>query len=144
MKAREETQLEQHLFIFLLGLAAPLLLYFNRHLDDNRLTSWVWVFDFVNLSRFGIILVLALIFAWLLSLVSFYEKIKPLMLFVAAFGMAAAFWSEPEVIVDSSRYFTQAKQLYVNGVGYFAGQWGKEIFIWTDMPLLPFLYGMVF
>jgi 4-amino-4-deoxy-L-arabinose transferase-like glycosyltransferase len=57
--------------------------------------------------------------------------------------MSSAFWSEPEVIVDASRYFTQAKHLQVYGVGYFFEQWGKEIFAWTDLPLVPFLYGMV-
>jgi 4-amino-4-deoxy-L-arabinose transferase-like glycosyltransferase len=58
--------------------------------------------------------------------------------------MASSFWSAPEVIVDASRYFTQAKQLSVYGVGYFAEQWGREIFAWTDLPLVPFLYGLVF
>ena len=144
MEAGKESHVEQHLFIFLLSLAVPLALYFNRHLDDNRLTSWNWVFAFVNLPRFGLTLMAAMIFAWLLSLASFYEKIKPLALFTAAFAAAAAFWSEPEVIVDSSRYFTQAKQLSVYGAGYFAAQWGKGIFAWTDLPLVPFLYGMVF
>lgn len=144
MKKGHETDVEQHLFIFILGLGVPLLLYFNRHLDDNRLTSWNWVFDFVSLSHFAIILSTVLVFAWLLSLVSFYEKMKPLVLFVAASVMASFFWSEPEVIVDSSRYFTQAKQLQVYGTGYFAEQWGREIFAWTDLPLVPFLYGLVF
>ena len=144
MKNSKEKDLDQHLLIFLLSLAIPFVLYYNRHLDDNRLTSWNWVFDFVDLSQIGFMLGMALVFAWLLSLVSFYEKNKPLVLFVAAFVMASSFWSAPEVIVDSARYFTQAKQLSVFGIGYFAKQWGKEIFAWTDLPLVPFLYGLVF
>jgi len=27
---------------------------------------------------------------------------------------------------------------------YFVSEWGKEIHAWTDMPLVPFLYGLVF
>lgn len=144
MKGGKEKDVDQHLFIFILSLATPFVLYFNRHLDDNRLTSWSWVFDFVDLSRIGFTLGAALIFAWLLSQVTFYERSKPFVLFVAAFVMASSFWSVPEVIVDSSRYFTQAKQLSVYGIGYFAEQWGREIFAWTDLPLVPFLYGLVF
>jgi hypothetical protein len=144
MKSGGKTDWDQHLFIFILSLAAPFVLYFNRHLDDNRLTSWNWVFDFVSPSRIGITLAVVLVCACLLSMVSFYEKVKPLVLFVAAFFMASFFWSVPEVIVDGSRYFTQAKQLSVNGAAYFAEQWGEEIFAWTDLPLVPFLYGLVF
>jgi 4-amino-4-deoxy-L-arabinose transferase-like glycosyltransferase len=79
----------------------------------------------------------------LLSRGSFYEKRKGLGLFVAALLMSSAFWSEPEVIIDASRYFSQAKHVLVYGIGYFAEQWGKEIFAWTDLPLVPFLYGII-
>ena len=129
----------QHLLIFILSLATPLVLYLARSLDDNRLTSWKWVFSTVNHSRFIVVLIVVLCVAWLLSRVSFYEKGKPLVLFVTSFVMASFFWSEPEVIVDAARYFTQAKHLKVYGVGYFAEQWGKSIFAWTDLPLVPFL-----
>ena len=134
----------QHLLVFILSLGAPLVLYLTRHLDDNRLTSWIWVFNGVNPSRFFAVLIAVLLFAWLLSRFSFYEKGKPVVLFVTSFLMAAAFWSEPEVIVDAARYFTQAKHLKVYGIRYFAEQWGKSIFTWTDLPLVPFLYGLVF
>ena len=144
MKRRQENLVGQHLLIFILSLATPFVLYCNRHLDDNRLTSWNWVFDFINLSRFGLILAMVLAIAWFLSQVSFYEKRKPFVLLAAAIVMASPFWSEPEVIVDSSRYFTQAKHLQLYGLGYFAEQWGKEIFAWTDLPLMPFIYGLVF
>jgi hypothetical protein len=46
--------------------------------------------------------------------------------------------------VDASRYFTQAKHLELYGVKYFVSEWGKDINAWTDMPLVPFLYGVVF
>jgi hypothetical protein len=143
MESRNEKNVDQHLFVFILCLAIPFVLYLNRHFDDNRLTSWNWVFDEVNLYTFCFLLIMVLGFAWLLSLATFYEKRKGLVLFIASFVMSSAFWSEPEVIVDASRYFTQAKHLQVYGVGYFFEQWGKEIFAWTDLPLVPFLYGMV-
>lgn len=132
------------LLVFVLCLAIPFVLYFNRHFDNNRLTSWAWAFDHVSLTHFGFMLLVVLAVAMLLSQAVFYEKHKGLMLFVIAFALAASFWSEPEVIVDAARYFTQAKQLSVYGVGYFAEQWGREVFAWTDLPLIPFLYGLVF
>ncbi|MEW6408841.1 MAG: glycosyltransferase family 39 protein [Nitrospirota bacterium] len=53
------------------------------------------------------------------------------------------FWREPEVIVDASRYFTQAKHLKIYGIGYFLKEWGNSIPAWTDLPLIPFIYGMI-
>ena len=144
MKSRNEKYIDIHLLIFIMSLAIAFMLYFNRHLDNNRLTSWEWVFASIDLAHFGFVLFVTLALAWLLSQVSFYDKRKALVLFVVSFVMGSCFWSEPEVIVDSSRYFTQAKQLQVFGIGYFAEQWGKEIFAWTDLPLVPFLYGLVF
>ncbi len=144
MKKGIGKNMDLHLLVFLLSLTTPLLLYLNRHLDDNRLTSWKWVFDFVSLSHFSLVLIMVLVCAAIISLVSFYEKSKPVVLFAAAFVLASSFWSSPEVIVDAARYFTQAKHLHVYGVGYFAEEWGREIFAWTDLPLVSFLYGLVF
>ncbi len=144
MRNGKVKQLDSRLFVFVLCLAIPFVLYFNRHLDDNRLTSWEWVFGMVSLSRFGLMLSLSLLAATLLSLATVYEKKKGILLFVVSFGLASSFWSEPEVIVDAARYFTQAKQLEVYGVGFFAEQWGQAVFAWTDLPLMPFLYGLVF
>jgi hypothetical protein len=144
MKNQEQQFMYQHLLVFTLSLAAPLVLYLTRHLDDNKLTSWNWAFNAVNLSRFLVVLITVLLFAWLLSRFSFYERGKPFVLFVTSFVVASSFWSEPEVIVDATRYFTQAKHLKIYGINYFAEQWGKSIFAWTDLPLVPFLYGLVF
>ncbi|MCF6289494.1 MAG: glycosyltransferase family 39 protein [Desulfobacterales bacterium] len=74
---------------------------------------------------------------------SCYEQ-KPIFLFIAAWVSGALFWGVPEVIVDTSRYFTQAKGLELFGPGYFLGHWGNGIFAWTDLPLMPFIYGLVF
>ncbi len=48
------------------------------------------------------------------------------------------------MIVDASRYFTQAKHLELYGIPYFFREWGKTIQSWTDLPLVPFLYGLIF
>jgi 4-amino-4-deoxy-L-arabinose transferase-like glycosyltransferase len=66
--------------------------------------------------------------------------------FLAAlsFAVILPFWKESELIVDASRYFTQAKYLEVYGIGYFLKEWGNMVPAWTDMPLVPFLYGLIF
>lgn len=53
-------------------------------------------------------------------------------------------WQEPEIIVDASRYFTQAKHLETYGITAFLKEWGITLFAWTDLPLVPFLYGLIF
>jgi 4-amino-4-deoxy-L-arabinose transferase-like glycosyltransferase len=65
-------------------------------------------------------------------------------LFGSSFVVAGIFWGEPEVIVDASRYFVQAKYLELYGIGYFFREWGKDIMAWTDLPLIPLLYGLIF
>ncbi len=70
---------------------------------------------------------------------------RPVMfLFLTSFALSAIFWKTPEVIVDASRYFTQAKHLEIYGTGYFVSEWGNNINAWTDLPLVPFLYGLIF
>lgn len=46
--------------------------------------------------------------------------------------------------MDASRYFTQAKHLEVYGIEFFSREWGRAILSWTDLPLVPFLYGLIF
>ncbi len=65
-------------------------------------------------------------------------------LFLCSFAVAAVSWGEPEVIVDASRYFTQAKHLELYGLVYFLREWGGQIAAWTDLPLIPLLYGLIF
>ncbi|MBW2467610.1 MAG: glycosyltransferase family 39 protein [Deltaproteobacteria bacterium] len=144
VKNHSPESLYHHLLVFILSLGTPFVLYLSRHHDNNRLTSWDWVFNVLSPSRFLAVLILVLVVAWLLSRFSFYEKGKPLVLVVTSFVMASLFWSAPEVIIDSARYFTQAKHLKLYGIGYFSEEWGKSIFAWTDLPLIPFLYGLVF
>ncbi|MEC4686237.1 MAG: glycosyltransferase family 39 protein [Nitrospirota bacterium] len=130
------------LIISFFTLATPVILYSIRFLDDNRLTRWQWVFADINAFRVFLLLIPVIIIAYGLSKVSFFDH-NPLFLFISSFMIAAVFWSEPEVIVDTSRYFTQAKHLELYGFKYFFNEWGGNILAWTDLPLIPFLYGII-
>src|SRR3989304_7239705 len=120
------------------------LLFILRTADDNRLTSWQWTFIGVDINRIFLILVFGTIAAYLFSKSAFPERNPSLFLFFFSFIACVFFWKEPEVIVDTSRYFTQAKHLKIYGIKYFIHEWGRGINAWTDLPLVPFLYGLIF
>ncbi|OGW26168.1 MAG: hypothetical protein A2X59_05130 [Nitrospirae bacterium GWC2_42_7] len=132
------------LIISLFALLTYLGLFFFRHFDDNRLTSWEWVFQGGDAAYLFLILVAGVILAFGLSRISVFPRIRVLFLFCLSFAFAGLMWGEPEVIVDTSRYFTAAKHLELYGIGYFIREWGRNISAWTDMPLIPFLYGLIF
>ncbi|OGR07916.1 MAG: hypothetical protein A2511_05090 [Deltaproteobacteria bacterium RIFOXYD12_FULL_50_9] len=131
------------MLIAFLSIFLPLLLYIFREMDDNRLTSWNWVFTPADLPIFISGLLLAVLLAYLPAQSNRWPTNNSLLLIATAI-LAVPFWQEPEVIVDAARYFTQAKLLATHGIGYFFRQWGKEVFAWTDLPLTPFLYGLIF
>lgn len=133
-----------HLFIALLLLSTFFFQYTFRFADDSRLTSWKWTFAQVDLMWFIPVFILGIISAYLLAEFPFYRSRPILFLFLFSFAAGAVFWGEPEVIVDTSRYFIQAKHLEIYGIKYFIQEWGKEVSAWTDMPLVSFLYGMAF
>jgi len=125
----------------LLSLLAFAVLFSLRGLDDNRLTSWDWVFRSVSALWVYAALSGGVLLAWLALRLP--EPGLPA-LGALSFAAASLFWGEPEVVVDASRYFTQAKHLSVYGAGYFLREWGGEIEAWTDLPLVPFIYGLGF
>lgn len=130
--------------VTLLAVGVFLLLAANRGLDNNSLVSWRWVFALV--SPGSVLLPICLLVAgsyWFAKRFDCERYAAPI-LFVAAFAVGTLFWRIPEVIVDASRYFTQAKYLELYGAGYFLREWGLNIFAWTDMPLIPFVYGVIF
>lgn len=131
------------LLVSLLAVLIFVLLFTFRSADDNRLTSWQWVFDGGRAEAAFIALFVGVSLALFIK-VSFSPRFPSLILFLFSFFTAAFFWVEPEVIVDASRYFTQAKHLEMYGIGYFFGEWGKTVQSWTDLPLVPFLYGVIF
>jgi hypothetical protein len=125
-------------------LATFLILFFSRSLDDNRLTSWQYVFGFADPKMVLLLLEAGILPAFFLSKSSFPGRHPLLFLFFFSYAAAAIFWHEPEVIVDASRYFTEAKHLELYGAGYFLKEWGRAIPAWTDMPAVPFFYGLIF
>lgn len=150
MKTADESGIEpghQRLVALLVGLVALTLylaLYVFRSNDDNRLTSWQWAFDQSDIAWFFPALVAGIGIAWVFSGISLPGRWRMPALFLSVFAMAASMWGSPEVIVDTARYFVQAKFLELNGAGYFLQEWGGEISVWTDLPLAPFLYGLAF
>ncbi len=96
------------------------------------------------MSRIFILLAAGIILAYLAAKAQLPERSPAAFLFILSFAVAALFWRESETIVDASRYFIQAKHLAVYGAGYFLREWGRDIPAWTDMPLIPFLYGLIF
>ncbi len=121
-----------------------LLQYTYRSLDDNRLTSWEAAFKFADFRHVLAALCVGMLVAWPLSRVLFPRRYRSVILFVLSFGLCMPFWSEPEMIVDAARYFTQAKYLELHGPVFFLKEWGRQIFAWTDTPVVSFLYGLIF
>lgn len=134
----------QFLLVSLFTLLTFVLLFVFRSVDDNRLTSWQYIFNDVSPVTVFVVLFVCVSAALLFAKISFSPRFPSFFLFVSSFVVAAFFWNAPEVIVDAARYFTQAKHLETYGVGYFFKEWGKAIQCWTDLPLAPFLYGAIF
>ena len=120
-----------------------LLLTFNVY-DDNRLTSWQWVFTGSKVWWVAALIPPIMALAWIGSGVHICSKYKATILFCAAFLTGVLFWGVPEANIDTARYFSQAKYLATHGiVGYFM-QWGLANPAWTDLPLIPAMYGIAF
>jgi hypothetical protein len=120
------------------------LLYICRFLDDNSLTSWRWVFIDVGMMKIFVYLCLAVVFSYFFSKKIVLENHPYLSLVFFPVIIVLPLWSQPEMILDSSRYFLQAKHFTEYGAVYFLREWGKGIGAWTDLPLIPLLYGLLF
>ncbi len=142
-EARPGAAAPERLLVSLLALGTMAALYLLRRLDDNRLTSWEWVFAQVDPARLFALAAAAIALAVLAARWLRPGRRPGAVLFLSAYAAGACFWGAPEVIVDASRYFTEAKHLEVYGLGYFLAQWGREIPAWTDLPLVPLLHGLV-
>src|SRR5512136_79789 len=83
-------------------------LYLFRSVDDNRLFSWKWIYAGLGPAGLLVRFVPGILAAYLLARWSFFERnplAAPVLLSAAA---AVMLWSEPELLMDASRYFTQA------------------------------------
>lgn len=120
------------------------MLFALRWLDDNALTSWRWVFGHINPAR--VFLLLAAATGLCLALLRFRldKKYEQTALFVLSWLAIVPLWQEPEVIIDASRYFMEAKYLSETGVAGLLRDWGRGLKVWTDLPLIPSIFGLLF
>lgn len=132
------------ILIYLSSLCIFFALLSFRSLDDNRLTSWQWVFAESDLLIISFSLVIGLLLVWYMSAINLSRHYVIPLLFLLSFSIGILHWGNPEVIVDAARYFTQAKTIEIYGIGYFISEWGRGIMAWTDLPLVPFIYGLLF
>lgn len=130
-------------FTFSAALIFPILLTV-RYWDDNTLTSWRWVYAGADLGRIYGAHLSGLALAALLACGSAGDRWHYPLLFLGAFLAATGAWAEPEVIIDAARYFTQAKYHELYGAEVFFRQWGRDLSAWTDLPIVPFIYGLIF
>ncbi len=131
--------------VFIATLLTPLALYIFRTADTNFTFRWSWLFD--GPGRLFIVMpciALAAALAYALSARSLAGRRPAVILPVLSFVAAAGFWSGPQFNMDTSRYFVQAKHLELYGLRHFIDEWGRGIPVWTDAPLMPLLYGLLF
>jgi hypothetical protein len=137
-------QTNAFLIVAILALAVFPLLLALRRVDNNTLTSWQWAAAAADPAKVFLIHTAGVAAAFFLSRFSVNERLSSLLLFILTALTAVLFWPLPELVMDASRYFTQAKHLEVHGVRFFLDEWGREIDAWTDMPLMSFVYGILF
>lgn len=128
----------------LLTLATMLTLFVLRPLDDNRLTSWHWVFAPKDGGRLAFWLVVAVLAAHLAGATLLRWLQRGMFLGAGAFGVSMLLWPTPEVILDAARHIGQAKGIGLRAPAALLQGWGAAIPAWTDLPLVPVLYGSIF
>jgi hypothetical protein len=147
LENKNKIRLEKFECILLLSFFALFsfsLLYIFRVYDNNTLTSWQWTVATIGIKKILLFLAAALVFSFLVSRQFHFENYPVPVLTLSATMVVLPLWGEPELLLDSGRYFLQAKSLSEYGIFYFIREWGNAITAWTDMPLVPFLYGLVF
>jgi hypothetical protein len=133
--------------IALISLLIPFVQYYFRRFDDNSIMSWDWIFRIINPASTFVALILALLtvtVVFSIFKISLPVRARNVFLFFACFISASVIWSLPEYKIDTARYFSQAKHLELYGISYFLREWGRAIPVWTDLPAIPFLYGLIF
>lgn len=141
---KDSRTLEYSFIVGFSGFVILPVLYIFRRFDHNTLTSWQWVFSKSNYTHLLLSGIFSVLIAYVLSRLPLFYRYKKTFLFISSFLACMAFWPIPEVIIDAGRYFTEAKYLELRGAGFFFREWGGLIPVWTDLPAIPFLYGLVF
>jgi 4-amino-4-deoxy-L-arabinose transferase-like glycosyltransferase len=144
---RAVKQLQRTDAMLLIAFAAVLtvpLLSIGRSLDNNALTNWNWIYPHAAIGQIFLLISFSILVSFLLSRTAILDSAPFLVLPALAFLAVLPLWGGPEVIIDASRYFLQAKHLELNGPSSFLREWGRSVGVWTDLPVVPFLYGLVF
>lgn len=139
----EQGELASYAAAASLMLLSFLALYASRSIDDNSLTGWGIAFEAADAKVIFLLIAIGILAAYLFSMTSIAERYAAQFLFALSFLTGILFWRESEVILDASRYFMQAKHLAEYGVVHFFWGWGGEIVAWTDLPAVPFFYGLI-
>lgn len=134
----------EHVLLVLVAFALVLpLLHVARAADGNTFTSWRWTSTGPRTFRLVLVLLPALLAAAVAARVSLRVRAAPVLVACLAGAAVIPLWAEPETILDASRYLVQATHLERYGTAFFLREWGRGIEAWTDLPLVPFLYGLV-
>ncbi len=139
MAAERDEGIFSPIAVSVFGLAAAVLLFLLRGYDRNYTASWSWVFSPSQLPFVALLGAAAVLLA--LVMCRLWSRPLPLLVALAASLMLLRV---PEIVIDAGRYFTYAKYAEVYGLTYLVREWGTGIHPWTDMPLVPLLYGMLF
>ncbi|MEE8401641.1 MAG: glycosyltransferase family 39 protein [Candidatus Hydrothermarchaeaceae archaeon] len=126
-------------------LASYAVLYRLRAFDKNIFSSWDKIFS-TGISELFLIFLFCLLLSYVVSQAKFEldEKWDSQVLFFGTFLLGALFWSIPELHPDAARYFAEAKYLGEFGPASFIRNWGGELNVMSDFPLVPFMYGLIF
>lgn len=144
MHLPESQRIRHDIYVAIAALSTFLALYAFRSEDDSNVSSWQWIIDERNVTRIYFVLLAGIAIAYLASRIVWRQRWTLAILLLLSSGTAALFWNTPNYILDSSRYFAAAKYLELYGIDYFLREWGGEIAAWTDMPLGPFIFGIIF
>ena len=136
--------IQRTILIVILTLMTFLALYVFREADDNGMMSWQRMLNQGNFTKVYITLFAGLVAAIIFSRIDWVKHKALLLLVPLAFTAGALFWNTPSFVPDTSRYFAQAKHLELYGVVSFLREWGAEIPAWTDLPVVPFFFGLIF
>ncbi len=138
------TRVDQVLLVTFIALLYAPVLSICRYLDNNALTNWNWIYPGTDVGAVYLLIIAGIGLSYTLSRSSILEHAPELILPILAFVAIVPLWSAPETILDSSRYILQAKHLELYGIAAFFKQWGLGISAWTDLPVVPFFYGLIF
>lgn len=130
------------LVVFFALLLFPLL-FILRFLDNNTLVSWQWTISREVFPRLFLLLLTGIPVTAMLARYLPLEKIPLAAIPPIGLVWLSPMWCVSEPLIDAGRYFLQAKYLATYGLPVFLREWGRDLWVWTDLPLTATLYGVI-